>query len=250
MAVVCATWPSPDSCSLLSLVPPPHTHPHTLFTPPPHTHPHTPSPPPTGCTSACPLACFLFLSILFSVVRCTLTSSPPLPHTHSTPQVIHRPVLWPVGAGFPAAGAVQLCALTSSRPAVPSPPTHPTHTCRLYIGLSFGLLEPAFLLLVLFSVYTVAKHQDEPGSNPNLFIFALTVGLTLPMCAAQVFAALFSRWVVGGWLWGRGIMSGSVGRGEKGPHAAPCARRRCLRRFFGVFQALPRHPSPHRTHPV
>jgi hypothetical protein len=27
----------------------------------------------------------------------------------------------------------------------------------------------------------------------GLVIFALTVGLTLPMCAAQVFAALFSR---------------------------------------------------------
>lgn len=66
--------------------------------------------------------------------------------------------------------------------------------CRLYIGLSFGLLEPAFLLLVLFScMYTVHKHTNDPSSNPNLFIFALTVGLTLPMCAAQVFAALFSR---------------------------------------------------------
>jgi hypothetical protein len=67
--------------------------------------------------------------------------------------------------------------------------------CRLYIGLSFGLLEPSFLLLVLFAcMYTVHKHtQGDPGSNPNLFIFALTVGLTLPMCAAQVFAALFSR---------------------------------------------------------
>jgi uncharacterized membrane protein YczE len=64
--------------------------------------------------------------------------------------------------------------------------------------LSFGLLEPSFLLLVLFScMYTVHKHTSEPGSNPNLFIFALTVGLTLPMCAAQVFAALFSRWVCG-----------------------------------------------------
>ncbi|KAI8470397.1 MAG: hypothetical protein J3K34DRAFT_521407 [Monoraphidium minutum] len=66
--------------------------------------------------------------------------------------------------------------------------------CRLHIGLTFGVLEPAFLLLVLFScMYTVHKHSDEVGPNPNLFIFALTVGLTLPMCAAQVFAALFSR---------------------------------------------------------
>ncbi|KAF6260319.1 hypothetical protein COO60DRAFT_1685454 [Scenedesmus sp. NREL 46B-D3] len=68
-------------------------------------------------------------------------------------------------------------------------------SAKLYIGLSFGLLEPSFLLLVLFAcMYTVHKHtQGDPGSNPNLFIFALTVGLTLPMCAAQVFAALFSR---------------------------------------------------------
>ncbi|KIZ05681.1 hypothetical protein MNEG_2279 [Monoraphidium neglectum] len=66
--------------------------------------------------------------------------------------------------------------------------------CRLYIGLTFGFLEPAFLLLVLFScMYTVHKHSEDVGPNPNLFIFALTVGLTLPMCAAQVFAALFSR---------------------------------------------------------
>lgn len=66
--------------------------------------------------------------------------------------------------------------------------------CRLHIGLTFGFLEPAFLLLVLFSLmYTVNKHSEEAGPNPNLFIFALTVGLTLPMCAAQVFAALFSR---------------------------------------------------------
>lgn len=70
----------------------------------------------------------------------------------------------------------------------------PALPCRLYIGLSFGLLEPSFLLLVLFAcMYTVHKHTSDPGSNPNLFIFALTVGLTLPMCAAQVFAALFSR---------------------------------------------------------
>lgn len=66
--------------------------------------------------------------------------------------------------------------------------------CRLYIGLTFGFLEPAFLLLVLFScMYTVHRNSEEVGPNPNLFIFALTVGLTLPMCAAQVFAALFSR---------------------------------------------------------
>jgi hypothetical protein len=66
--------------------------------------------------------------------------------------------------------------------------------CRLYIGLTFGFLEPAFLLLVLFAcMYTVQRHSEEVGPNPNLFIFALTVGLTLPMCAAQVFAALFSR---------------------------------------------------------
>ncbi len=80
---------------------------------------------------------------------------------------------------------------------------------RLYIGLSFGLLEPSLLLLVLFAVtYSCQPGQaaaaagaggggggggGDPGSNPNLFIFALTLGLTLPMCAAQVFAALFSR---------------------------------------------------------
>lgn len=66
--------------------------------------------------------------------------------------------------------------------------------CRLFIGLTFGFLEPAFLLLVLFScMYTMQRQSEEVGPNPNLFIFALTVGLTLPMCAAQVFAALFSR---------------------------------------------------------
>jgi hypothetical protein len=65
---------------------------------------------------------------------------------------------------------------------------------RLYIGLSFGLLEPSFLLLVLFACsHMVHKHASEPGSSPNLFIVALTAGLTLPMCAVQVFAALFSR---------------------------------------------------------
>ena len=81
----------------------------------------------------------------------------------------------------------------------------------MYIGLSFGLLEPSFLLLVLFACsHMVHKHAaNEPGSNPNLFIFTLTVGLTLPMCAVQVFAALFSRCVFGG---GGGVMC-QAGRG-------------------------------------
>ena len=84
--------------------------------------------------------------------------------------------------------------------------------CRLFIGLTFGVLEPAFLLLVLFACFYAARRQhgdddDYDGADgggaggagggdaprPNLFILALTVGLTLPMCAAQVFAALFSR---------------------------------------------------------
>jgi hypothetical protein len=84
-----------------------------------------------------------------------------------------------------------------------TPPPTPTnthqHPHRLYIGLSFGLLEPSFLLLVLFACsHSVSKHSD-PGDNPNLFITALTLGLTLPMCAVQVFAALFSR-CVAAWL--------------------------------------------------
>ena len=37
---------------------------------------------------------------------------------------------------------------------------HTDAMCRLYIGVSFGLLEPAFLLLVLFScMYSVTPHQ-------------------------------------------------------------------------------------------
>jgi hypothetical protein len=72
---------------------------------------------------------------------------------------------------------------------------HTDAMCRLYIGVSFGLLEPAFLLMVLFScIYSVTPHQPpSETSSPNLNIFALAVGLTIPMCAAQVFAALFSK---------------------------------------------------------
>ncbi len=65
--------------------------------------------------------------------------------------------------------------------------------CRAYIALSLGLLEPSFLLLVLFSSSFAVNRRGASPDNPNLFILALTVGLTLPMCAAQVFAALFSR---------------------------------------------------------
>jgi hypothetical protein len=72
---------------------------------------------------------------------------------------------------------------------------HTDAMCRLYIGVSFGLLEPAFLLMVLFScMYSVTPHQPPSDtSSPNLNIFGLAVGLTIPMCAAQVFAALFSK---------------------------------------------------------
>lgn len=83
--------------------------------------------------------------------------------------------------------------------------------CRVYIGLTFGLLEPAFLLLVLFSCNNILKmptsHEEyqgaedmlspppetPPRTNPNLRILVWTVALTVPMCALQVFAALFSK---------------------------------------------------------
>jgi hypothetical protein len=99
-----------------------------------------------------------------------------------------------VGALLALAQALRLQVLWSYRSVVIPGGYHVDPMCRLYIGLTFGVLEPAFLLLVLFScMYTVHKQREEVGPSPNLFIFALTLGLTLPMCAAQVFAALFSR---------------------------------------------------------
>lgn len=66
--------------------------------------------------------------------------------------------------------------------------------CRVYIAVVFGLLEPLFLLIVLFScTYTLLRPQDSGKQNPNLRIFKTTACLTFPMCVAQVVAALFSR---------------------------------------------------------
>ncbi|GAX81263.1 hypothetical protein CEUSTIGMA_g8695.t1 [Chlamydomonas eustigma] len=64
--------------------------------------------------------------------------------------------------------------------------------CRLFIAIQFGFLEPSFLLLALFScVYSVQGHGARSHPNSNIVFFAL--GLSLPFCAGQIIAGLFSK---------------------------------------------------------
>lgn len=67
----------------------------------------------------------------------------------------------------------------------------PGTLCRLYLAFCLGVCEPAFLLLGLFSCLYSLQMTDSKRDPNSIMIYAL--GFTVPTCAAQVFAAMFTR---------------------------------------------------------
>ena len=69
---------------------------------------------------------------------------------------------------------------------------YPSTVCRVYTAATYGVFEPAFLLLALFALlYSVQGRESSP--NPNFNIVLFSAGFSLPTCAAQLVAALFTR---------------------------------------------------------
>lgn len=75
--------------------------------------------------------------------------------------------------------------------------------CRMFVGICFGVFEPLFLLLALFSCVFVLQGKEEAGRNMSIVLFAL--GFTLPVCAAQVLCAIFTHVIessaFGSWIY-------------------------------------------------
>ena len=75
--------------------------------------------------------------------------------------------------------------------------------CRLFVGICYGVFEPAFLLLALFSCVFVLQGKEEASQNMSIVLFAL--GFTLPVCAAQVLCAIFTHVIessaFGSWIY-------------------------------------------------
>ncbi|PNH00585.1 hypothetical protein TSOC_013587, partial [Tetrabaena socialis] len=69
---------------------------------------------------------------------------------------------------------------------------HPTTFCRVYIAATYGIFEPAFLLLSLFACLYSVQGRDS-ARNPNLSIVLFSAAFSLPSAAAQLVAALFTR---------------------------------------------------------
>lgn len=75
--------------------------------------------------------------------------------------------------------------------------------CRIFVGICFGIFEPVFLLLSLFSCIFVMQGSEEANYNFTIALFAL--GFTLPVCAAQVLCAIFTTVIqssaFGSWIY-------------------------------------------------
>jgi hypothetical protein len=67
----------------------------------------------------------------------------------------------------------------------------PGALCRLYLAVGLGVCEPVFLLLALFSCLYSLQITDNKRDPNTIMVYAL--GFTVPTCAAQVFAAMFTR---------------------------------------------------------
>lgn len=68
----------------------------------------------------------------------------------------------------------------------------PNTFCRVYIAATYGIFEPAFLLLALFACHYSVQGR-ESTKNPNFNIVLFSAGFSLPSCAGQLVAALFTR---------------------------------------------------------
>ncbi|GIL83473.1 hypothetical protein Vretimale_11162 [Volvox reticuliferus] len=69
---------------------------------------------------------------------------------------------------------------------------HATTFCRVYIAATYGVFEPGFLLLALFACLYSVQGRDS-AKHPNFNIVLFSAAFSLPSCAAQLVAALFTR---------------------------------------------------------
>lgn len=71
----------------------------------------------------------------------------------------------------------------------------PIALCRANLALAYGLLEPAFLLLAVFSCLYSLQGLHHSVKRPNYNIIFYAVGFSLPTCAAQVICGMFTQMI-------------------------------------------------------
>ncbi|EFJ45316.1 hypothetical protein VOLCADRAFT_94410 [Volvox carteri f. nagariensis] len=97
-----------------------------------------------------------------------------------------------LAAGYALAHLLRLQVLWGPASVFKAGGYHPTSLCRVYIAATYGVFEPGFLLLALFACLYSVQGRDS-SKHPNFNIVVFSTALSLPSCAIQLVAALFTR---------------------------------------------------------
>ncbi len=139
------------------------------------------------------------VSVLGACMAWRLTSSPSSSSSTSRPVAKEFNRLWRVrsftemfAAAYAISHLLRLQLLWGPSGIIKPGGYFPTTFCRVYIAATYGVFEPAFLLLALFACMYSIQSRDST-SSPNFSIVLFSAGFSLPSCAAQLVAALFTR---------------------------------------------------------